>query len=47
MMGLTHLLVNYFDHFAVSGAHTNSCDNRHSFIRQWLGKFFGVSKHHL
>jgi len=25
----------------------NTCENRHSFLRQWLAKFRGVSKHHL
>ena len=42
-----HLAVNHSDHFVVGDAHTNSCENRHSFVRQWLGKFRGVSKHHL
>jgi transposase-like protein len=28
-------------------AHTNTCENHHSFLRQWLAKFRGVSKHHL
>ncbi len=27
--------------------HTNSCENRHSFIRQWLSKFREVFKYHL
>ena len=27
--------------------HTNTCKNRHSFLRQWLAKFRGVWKHHL
>ena len=31
----------------VGDAHTNTCENRHSFLRQWLAKFRGVSKHHL
>lgn len=26
---------------------TNTYENRHSFVRQWLGKFRGVSKHYL
>jgi hypothetical protein len=42
-----HLAVNHSDHFVVGDAHINSCENRHSFVRQWLGKFRGVSKHHL
>ena len=28
-------------------AHTNTCENRHSFLHQWLAKFKGVSMHHL
>jgi transposase-like protein len=24
-----------------------ACENRHSFLRQWLAKFRGISKHHL
>jgi hypothetical protein len=31
----------------IGDAHTNPCENRHSFLRQWLAKFRGVSKHHL
>ena len=42
-----HLAVNHSNHFVVGDAHTNSCENRHSFVRQWLGKFRRVSKHHL
>ena len=42
-----HLAINHVDHFVVGDAYTNSCENRHSFLRQWLGKFRGVSKHRL
>lgn len=42
-----HLTVNHSEHLVIGDAHTNSCENRHSFVRQWLGKFRGVSKHHL
>ena len=42
-----HLTVNHSEHFVIGDVHTNSCENRHSFVRQWLGKFRGVSKHHL
>lgn len=39
--------VNHSDHSIVDDAHTNSCENRHSFVRQWLAPSSGVSKHHL
>lgn len=42
-----HLAIKHEEHFVVGDAHTNSCENRHSFLREWLGKFRGVSKHHL
>jgi transposase-like protein len=42
-----HLAINHDDHYVVSDAHTNSCENRHSFLRNWLRRFRGVSKHHL
>ena len=35
------------DTYVIGDAHTNTCENRHSFLRQWLAKFRGVSKHHL
>lgn len=38
---------NLSDHFVVVDALTNPCENRHSLIRQWLGKFCGVSKYYL
>jgi len=31
----------------VGDAHTNSCENRHRFLRNWLRRFQGISKHHL
>ena len=42
-----HLAINYDEHYVVGDAHTNSCENRHSFLRNWLRRFRGVSKHHL
>jgi transposase-like protein len=42
-----HLVINHHDHYAVGDAHTNSCENRHSFFCNWLRRFRGVSKHHL
>jgi len=42
-----HLAINHDEHYVVGGAHTNSCENRHSFLRNWLRRFRGVSKHHL
>ena len=31
----------------VGDAHTNSCENCHSFLRNWLRRFRSVSKHYL
>jgi hypothetical protein len=42
-----HLAVTHSDTDVIGDAHTNTCENRHSFLRQWLAKFRGVSKHHL
>jgi len=42
-----HLAINHDEHYVVGDAHTNSCKNRHSFLRNWLQRFRGVSKHHL
>ena len=42
-----HLLITHDDTYVISDAHVNSCENRHSFLRQWLATFRGVSKHHL
>jgi len=42
-----HLAINHDEHYVVGDAHTNSCENRHSFLRNWLRRFRGVSKHHL
>ena len=42
-----HLAVNHSETYVIGDAHVNTCENRHGFVRQWLGKFRGVSKHHL
>jgi transposase-like protein len=42
-----HLTITHDDTYVIGDAHVNSCENRHSFLRQWLAKFRGVSKHHL
>ena len=42
-----HLAVNHSETFVIGDAHVNTCENRHSFLRQWLGKFRGISKRHL
>ena len=42
-----HLAVTHSDTYVIGDAHTNTGENRHSFLRQWLAKFRGVSKHHL
>ena len=41
------MAVNYSETYVISDAHVNTCENRHGFVRQWLGKSRGVSKHHL
>ena len=42
-----HLAVTHSATYILGDAHTNTCENRHSFLRQWLAKFRGVSKYHL
>ena len=42
-----HLAVTHSDTYVIGDAHTNTCENRHSFLRNWLRRFRGVSKHHL
>ena len=42
-----HLAVTHSDTYVIGDAHMSTCENRHSSFRQWLGKFRGVSKHHL
>ena len=42
-----HLAITHDDTYVIGDAHVNTCENRHSFLRQWLAKFRGVSKHHL
>ena len=42
-----HLAINHDEHYVVDDVHTNSCENRHSFLRSWLRRFRGVSKQHL
>lgn len=39
--------VIHSDTYVIGDAHVNTCENCHSFLRQWLAKFQGVSKHHL
>ena len=36
-----HLAVTHSDTYVIGDAHTNTCENRHSFLRQWLAKFKG------
>jgi transposase-like protein len=42
-----HLAFNHDEHYVVGDALTTSCENRHSFLRNWLRRFRGASKHHL
>ena len=42
-----HLAITHDNTYVIGDAHVNTCENRHSFLRQWLAKFRGVSKHHL
>jgi hypothetical protein len=41
-----HLAITHDDTDVIGDAHVNTCENRYSFLRQWLAKFRGVSKHH-
>ena len=43
----TNLVITHDDTYVIGDAHVNTCEKRHSFLRQWLAKFRGVSKHHL
>jgi len=36
-------VVTHSETYVIGDAHTNTCENRHSFLRQWLAKFRGVS----
>ena len=42
-----NLAVNHSETYVIDDAHVNTCENCHGFVRQWLGKFRGVSKHYL
>ena len=37
------LVVTHSDTCIIGDAHMNACEDRHSFLRQWLAKFRGVS----
>lgn len=42
-----HRTVNHSECYAKDGVHVNTAENRHGFLRTWLRKFRGVSKHYL
>jgi len=42
-----HGFVNHSKEYAKDGVHVNTAENRHGFLRAWLRKFIGVSKHYL
>ena len=42
-----HRFVNHSKEYAKDGVHVNTAENRHGFLRAWLIKFRGVSKHYL
>ena len=42
-----HLAITHDYMYVLGDAYVNSCENRHSFNRQWLARFRGVSKHYL
>ena len=42
-----HRFVNHSKEYAKDGVHVNTAENRHGFLRAWLRKFRGVSKHYL
>jgi len=39
--------VTPYDTHVIGDAHTNTCENRHRFLRQWPSKFRDASKHYL
>jgi hypothetical protein len=42
-----HLAITHDDTYVIGDVHVNSCENRHSFLRQWLATFRSVSKQHI
>jgi hypothetical protein len=42
-----HLAVIHSETYVIGDAHTNTCENCHSFLQHWLAKFRGISKHYL
>ena len=42
-----YLAINHDEHYVVGDANTNNCKNRHTFLRNRLRRFRGISKHHL
>ena len=42
-----HRFVNHSEEYAKGDVHVNTAENRHGFLRAWLIKFRGVSKHYL
>ena len=42
-----HRFVNHSKEYAKGDVHVNTAENRHGFLRAWLRKFRGVSKHYL
>lgn len=42
-----HRFVNHSKEYAKDSVHVNTAENRHGFLRAWLIKFRGVSKHYL
>jgi len=41
-----HRFVNHSEEYAKDDVHVNTAENRHGFLRAWLRKFRGVSKHY-
>lgn len=42
-----HKSVNHSKEYAKEGVHVNTAENRHGFLRTWLRKFRGISKHNI
>ncbi len=42
-----HKIVNHSKVYTKDGIHVNTAENRHGFLRSWLGKFRGLSKRYL
>lgn len=42
-----HCTVEHSEEYVDGDTHVNTCENRHSFLRNWIRRFRGVSKKYL